>query len=958
MKKFLVLMLALSLSASAYGAGAPKKAVKPAKEKAAATQKIERNRFDQTIPSDPAVKIGVLDNGLKYYIRENKKPENKAELRIVVKAGSVQEDLDQWGLAHFTEHMCFNGTKNFPHDSLVKYLETVGVRFGIDLNANTWFDRTQYYVILPLDKPGMLETGMQVIEDWAHNVLFDEDELNKERGVITEEWRLGREGARKASENMITFAMTGSKYADRCTIGDTAVIKHAPRQRFVDFYNNWYRPDLMAVIAVGDFNKDEIEKMIKQRFGKLKNPANEHPAGDYKIPGNKEPLVSIYTHKEIQMPQIFNMWKHTPRTDGTYGAYRANIIDRMITQMIMQRLQEKAREAKPLFLGAAAGMNMNDFGVPALYKFDFIAVPKEEDVLGGYEAALTEIFRAYKHGFTKGELEVAKKNTLRSLESALAEKDKTESDDYAEEYFRNFFEGEAMPGIEAENELHKEYVPSITLEEVNKVMKTYITDENMVVIMNAPEKEGFKAPTKEELLASYKKVKNSNIAPYEDFSADRPLMAKKPKAGKVVSKKENKEMGIEEWTLSNGAKVILKPTKFKNDEVLFKAWSLGGTSLASDDMFQSASVASDIVVESGLSDYNVTKLQKMLAGKNASVSPFIGEMTEGMNGGASPKDYETFFQEIYLYFTAPRKDENDFASAMTKMKENLRASKRRPESLLRDSLTAVLYNHHPRKMPTTERDLRKINLDQIHSFYKERFADASDFNFLFVGSIDTKKIQPFIETYIASLPAKNSKESFKDLGVRLVSGDVNKEVKKGVEPKSTVRLVMNGSFDYTADNLLALNSLVQLYNIRLREVIREDKGGVYGIGAGPRMEKFPVPSYQVQIYFGTDPKRVDELIKAVFEVNDELMNAPAKADVVSKVKELMKTEFKTESTEDNSFWLNAIYNSEYNGLDINRFKTYEAKIDAITPETIQAAAKKYLGTKNVLKMVLNPEDDE
>lgn len=915
-------------------------------------QEIAKKRQDDKLPTDPKVSLGVLDNGIRYFIRENKKPENRAELRIVIKAGSVQEDDDQKGLAHFIEHMCFNGTKNFPKDQLVKFLESTGIRFGADLNANTGFDRTYYLLTIPLDKPGLLEQGFQVLEDWAHNVSFDNAEIEKERGVILEEWRLYRGAQERIQKIHLPVMLKGSKFADRLPIGEPEIIKNAPKETFLRFYNEWYRPDLMAVIAVGDFKKEEVENLIKKHFAGIKAPEKFRQREEYPIPSHKEPLISIAKDKELPMPNVAVFYKLPGREENTFGGYRAGIVDRLIATMISMRMMELTQKPEPPYLYAGAGA---DGFLAGLRAFNVVSVTKTDNILKGFDAAFTEAYRAYKFGFTKGELDRAKKEIMRGMESALAEKDKTESAAYAEEYYRAFYENEGFPGIDYEVEIHQTYLPTVTLDEVNATMKSYMPDENMVVTLSAPDKDGVKVPTEQELLAVINGVKSKDLKPYEDVSTDKPLLAKKPKPGKIVSEKKTPNFDIVEMTLSNGAKVLVKQTDFKNDEVLFKAWSNGGTSLADNKLAKTAEMADAIIENAGLGEFDITTLQKMMTGKVCGVSPFISEFQEGFDGSASPQDLETFFELLYSYFTNPRKDDAAFKSFMTKQMEAFRNSKRAPESALQDTLMATLYNYHPRFMPTTENDLKSIDLNKAFEFYKQRFANAGDFTFAFVGSFDMPKLRSFIETYIASLPATKEKESWKDLGYNFIQGKVSKEVKKGIEPKSTVRLTMNGKMDYKPEELIAFNAMMEIFNIRLREVIREEKGGVYGIGARQRVSKYPSPRYSVSIGFGTAPERVQELIKSVNDVIDEMKAKPAEKENLVKAQEIMKREFE-KSQKQNGFWLNAIYTSDFNGLDIARYNNYVKNIEKLDGNKIQEMAKKYLDTKNFLQVVLNPEE--
>ncbi len=918
---------------------------------AACAQNINISDLKAKMPTDPKVKIGQLKNGIKYYIRENKKPENRAELQIVVKAGSVDEDNDQKGLAHFIEHMCFNGTKNFPKNDLVKFLESTGVRFGAELNANTNFDRTYYMVTIPLDKPGLMEKGVQVLEDWAHNVSFDPEELEKERGVIMSEWRVYRGAQDRVMKVHYPNIFHNSHYAERDVIGDTAVIQHAPRETFLRFYNDWYRPDNIAVIAVGDFKQDDIEKLIIKHFSKIENPKNPRQRAEYPVPFHKEPIVSIATDKELQYPSFSLYFKHPVREKGTYEDYRQGIVENLFETILNERYAELSRKPNPPFMIARGGVG--GF-VRTINLFTLFSVPTMQNVNNGLESLLTEAFRAMQSGFNASELDRAKTNLMRGMEQSLAEAEKTQSKAYAGEYYRNFTTDEGMPGVNYEVELYKKFLPSITLDEVNKLAGKLISKENLVITASFPEKEGIKAPAKDEILAIYDKVAGSKLEKYTDVATDKPLMAKKPVPGKIVETKVNKELNITEFKLSNGAKAILKPTDFKNDEVLFRAYSFGGSSLVSDNDALLAIYSAPIIDEGGIADFNATTLEKMMAGKIAGVSPSVSYLTEGFNGSASPKDIETMFQLLNLYFTQPRADKESFESFKTKMIEQIRNSKRSPESALSDTLNAVLGNYNKRNMPTEESDISNFDLQKAYSLYKERFADGGDFTYIFVGNFKIDDMKPLIETYIASLPTSGKKEQFKDLGIRPPKGHVEKEIKKGIEDKSSVRLVMTGDYEFSRQNNLVVKLLSDILSIRLREVIREDKGGVYGIGAYIRTEKLPYPNYATNIMFTTAPKRVDELLGSVNDVIKEIKAGKFEDEYLNKVKNMAKREYETQSKE-NRYWIGQIYTNEYYGMNINDVLSTVKRIDGVTKKEIVAAAKKYLDNTNMIKAVLNPE---
>ncbi|MBX3042109.1 MAG: insulinase family protein [Candidatus Kapabacteria bacterium] len=923
----------------------------------AISQKVSGYDLNAQIPMKQEVKTGTLSNGLKYFILPNSKPENRADLQIVVRAGSIHEDDDQAGLAHFLEHMAFNGTKNFPKDKLVGFLEETGMRFGADVNANTGFDRTYYMITIPLDKEGLLEKGFQVLQDWLSNISFDPEEIEKERGVIMEEWRLYQANANGRTQQKHLEAILGeSKFAKRFPIGDTTIIQTAPREAFTRFFNDFYRPNLSAVIVVGDINVDEMENYVKKYFGSIKNPDNPKKREDYNIPINSKPVFSIASDKELPTPSYMMVFKRkADKTfkEGTYGEYRQSMIKNLFNTVLSYRLQEFTRKSDAPFIYAGGGYD--GFLVEELEAFNLIAVPKIDKIEESYKKILEEGLRFTRFGVTKSELDRAKTEILRGMKKAYDERDKTESGDLARELYRHFHEKESVPGIEAEYKIHQDMLPEITVEEINAYLKPLMSEAGLVVAASFPEKPEVQIPSESKLLALYQEVQKMDIKPYEDVDADKPLMTQKPKAGKIVSKKKNDKLDVTELTLSNNVKVYLKSTDFKNDQILLRAWGMGGTSLAADNDYHSASMAASIVNESGLGDFDATTLTKMMQGKVANVSPYISDISEGMSGSASPEDIELMFQMIYMYFNNPRKDKEAFDSYMSRVKESIQNAGSSPDRVFSDTVSAVLGGHHFRSMPWTVEALGKVNLDKAFDFYKSRFTDAADFTFTFVGNFKQEEIEPLIETYIASLSSSNTKNNFKDNGIRMPKESFVKEVKKGIEPKSTVRLILNGTMDNNLANRFALRSLVEVMNIRLREVIREDMGGVYGIGARPTMNKYPAQEYNVGIFFGTSPEKVKDLITAAKGVIDEMKKGTFEDINIDKVKEIMKREYEV-NMKDNRFWMNSIYSYLYNNEDINYILETNKMIDNVTKDYVVAAANKYLDMNTFKEFILYPED--
>jgi zinc protease len=932
--KFFVLISLLIFSLSAYS-----------------QLKIDYNNLKTDVPSDPAIKIGKLENGLKYYIKENKKPEKRAELILVVNAGAILEDEDQNGLAHFCEHMAFNGTKNFPKLDLVNFLESIGVRFGADLNAYTNTDETVYMLTLPTDSERLLNKGFQVLEDWSHNVLYEGKDIDDERGVIREEWRLGKGAEDRIEKKQIPYLFKNSKYEKRDVIGDTAIINNAKYDELRRFYHDWYRPDLMAVIVVGDFDKNDIEKKIKEHFSQLKNPENEKERVRFSVPPNKDILVSVASDKELSMPRVSIYFKHEGRDEKTLESYRQSLVDNLFSEMLTDRLTELTRKPNPPFIYAFA---YESRFIDEIRSFTMMGMAKSDGIGQSLESLLKEAFRVYQNGFTESELERAKKINMRRMEKSYDERDKTESSRLAFEYVRNFLDKEPIPGIATELDIDKYFFPGISLDEVNTLTHKLIKNENCVITVAAPDKPGVVVPSDAEVLKMFNNISEEKIEAYSDTVSNQPLLAQIPKPGTVVKEKLVKDIGLTELDLSNGVKVILKPTDFKNDEVSFSSYKWGGSSLASDADYLSAISAASIVNQSGVGIFDRNQLTKMLAGKIVRVNPSIDYLDEEVKGSCSPKDMEVMFQLIYLYFTQPRKDKDAFESYITKLKSQIEDSKNSPRSVMRDTVNVTQFNYNFRKLPWTLESLDKINLDKAVEFYKQRFSNANGFTFFFVGNFDVEKFKPLLLTYLGSLPSNKEMDKWNDRNIEPPKGKIDKIVKKGIEAQSFVWLVLTGDFHRTQKDLFDIEALMDIFDIKVREVLREDKGGVYGVGAWQQVQHFPKDEFKINIVFGCDPKRIDELINAVLDIMNEMKsNVPAEI-YMTKVKEIQTRENEV-NMKTNMYWLNSIYDSFYNYEDPKRILETEEFIKKLTPDDIRNSANKYFTLNNYIRVVLEPE---
>jgi zinc protease len=905
---------------------------------------------NKELPLDKDVTIGTLENGIKYYIKKNQKPEKRAELYLIVSAGSVLENEKQLGLAHFVEHMAFNGTKNFKKNELINYLESIGIKFGPELNAYTSFDQTVYMLTVPTDSLEILTKGFLVLEDWAHNQAFDPIEIDKERGVIVEEWRLGRGAQMRMLDKQLPILFKDSRYAERLPIGKKEIIESFDHQTLIDFYKNWYRPDLIAVAAVGDFDVKEIEGYIKNHFEKIPYPEQIMQKELFPIPKHEETYFAIASDKEAIYSTIAVYYKRNPQVVKSLDDYKNELIHQLFYAMLNDRLTELTTMGDPPFSYAYTG---NSKFVKSSDVSFLVGVVKEGGIEKGFDALLTEAERVKDHGFTATELERQKANQLRMIEKRRDEKDKTESRELMQEFVDNYLYDEPILGIENMYELYNQLIPLITLEDVNKISAELISHENRVVMIAMPEKEGIEIPNETELAKIIDEVSREKIEAYVDKVQVKPLVDVIPNPTPVVESKQIEELGITEWKLGNGVKVIIKPTDYKNDEIVFSAFSPGGSSLISDLDFLSADNASSFIYESGLGSFSRTELDKYLSGKIVNVNPYIGYYDEGLNGSTSPKDLETFFQLIYSYFTQPKIDSTAFLSLKSKMKSYLENMSNEPAVAFRDTLDVTLANYHFRNRPFTVKMLDEIDMNKSISIYKNRFADASDFTFVFAGNIDLSTFKPLVETYLGGLPSLNRNEKPIDLKYTNIKGEINKVVHKGIEQKSSVAIAYVGDMKWSRKNEHTMESLMDVLNIKLREAIREEKGGTYGIQAYHQIYRIPESHYSININFGCNPDRVDELVATVFQVIDSIKTFGPDNTVMTKIKEIQKRQREL-NLKKNNFWKGVVSNYIQYNEDPIELLSYNNWVDEITAEDIKQAANQYLN-KNVVKVVLYPE---
>ena len=907
--------------------------------------------LDDPLPPDPEVVTGVLDNGLRYFVHENGSPENRALLRLVVNVGSIVEDEDQLGLAHFVEHMAFNGTRNFDKSALVDYLESIGMAFGPHLNAYTSFDETVYLLQVPMDDPEALSNAFQILQDWAGGQLFDPEEVDKERGVVVEEWRGSRGAQARIQDQQLPVVFEGSLYAERLPIGTPEVLETAPPETLRRFYDDWYRPSLMAVVAVGDFDAAQIEGMIKEYFSGLQEPENPRPRTMAEVPIDHPARVAIATDPEMPQSQVGVLYKQLPQSMNTVADFRRELVKDLYSGMLNARLNELRLQPDPPFVFAGTGRGGFVRSVEA---YQLVAFVTEDGIERGLDALLTEAERVARHGFAATELERQKVDVVRSYERQVAAKETRESAALAARYIRVFLEGRAYPGIETQAALVAALLPGVTLDETNALASEGITEQGRVVVVSGPEKEGLETPSEEALAGLFATVAGKDVAPYEDAAVDAPLLPEAPAGSAVASEEMVEEVGVAVWTLENGVRVVLKPTDFKDDEIRFAATSPGGTSLAADDIYESADVAAGIVGDGGVGEFDLAALQKKLAGTVVEVSPSITALSEGFRGSASPKDIETALQLVYLYFTAPRRDEGALGSYKALMEGFFANASSNPDMVFSDTVATTMTQDHPRAggLPDPE-EIDKIDLDEAFEFYQERFADAGDFTFYFAGAFDLDAMRPLVEQYLGALPNLGREESWRDVGVDPPSGVIEKVVRMGVEPQSRTEIIFAGDGEYSLREDAAIGALADVLDIRLRELLREDLGGTYGVRVSSRLTYRPDEEYSVSISFGSAPERAEELAAVVFEEIERIKTEGPDAETVAKVRETQRR-FKETNLRENDHWIDQMRSFDRQGRDYAEISSYDL-IEGWSDADVRAAAQRYLRLDQYAKFVLLPE---
>ncbi len=913
--------------------------------------------FSQTntdLPLHPDVKMGQLDNGLRYFIQHNTKPEERVEMRLAIKAGSLQENENQLGLAHFVEHMAFNGTTHFEKNELIDYLESTGMRFGADLNAYTSFEETVYILQSRTDSLDYLKKGFTILEDWAAGLQFDPEEIDKERGVVVSEWRTRLSPAQRLQQQYLPVLYKDSRYAERLPIGDTAIIQNASPKLIRSFYQDWYRPDLMSVIVVGDIDIEWVEQQIIEHFSGLKNPASPRERRTYSIPQHEDTYFAILSDEEMAFTEIELVIKHDGLKVKDSQSFRQQIIHSLYNRMLNSRMQEIQRQPNPPFTFAYSGFG-SDMGDINAYRIS--AFVKEGASLEGLGAVLKSTRQAQLYGFTESELKRHKEEMLSSLEQAFEERDKISSSVWANRILSHFLSDAPLLSPGQEWELHQKLLNSIQLSDINRLPDQWLKKEDRVFIVTGPKKEPSTLPTEEELLNLLDSINQLDIPPFKDIVVDAPLMDTVLQAVPIVAENHILELGITEWELENGVKVVLKPTDFQNDEILMSAYSPGGHSLYPDSMFRSADIAAFLVSQSGIGPFGFLEQEKALAGKRVRVSPYISEWYEGFSGSAEVKELETMLQLTYLYFTEPKKDPVLFESYIKRQESIVQNMYSNPYYHFANLKNRLKYGNHPRKETIKMEEVAKIELEESYQIYKDRFADASDFSFFFVGNFEPETIKPLISAYLGNLPSINRTESWKDTHSGLLPGVIDTIEYRGQAPKSLVEIIYHGALDDEKDSRFAFNAMCSILNKRLRDQLREEKGGVYNVGVRPSTSRVPTDEYRITISFNSQPGETMDLVRLIDEEVKKIKAGPVTEEEINTVKEKSR-QSRIVNLKENSFWIGQLLGRYKYNLPLENIllEKLEEELQELNQEAIQKAADKFLAKDNYIELILMPAD--
>ena len=912
-------------------------------------------KLEDPLPQDPNTVVGKLPNGITYYLRHNAEPKGQASFYIIRNAGALLEEDNQDGLAHFLEHMAFQGTKNFPGKGIISTMERHGVAFGRDVNAYTTQNETVYNLSsVPTEDPTVLDTCLMILHDWSYYLTLSEEEIDAERGVISEEWRQRRDANFRMQQQMTQTVFKGSKYAERDVIGELDIIQNFKPETIRDFYHKWYRTDLEAVAIVGDFDVKDMEERVKKILSSVPAIENPAPRPFYEIPAHEEIRYCLATDPEATSSgiSIIMVKEGTPAAvKATHAYLKEGLIASFFNGMIKVRLAEIMQQANPPYMGGSIGYGGFVRGYES-YSINATAKPNEEAI--ALETILTENERAVRYGFLDSELERLKTNMLVSLESSYKEKDKTHNESYIGEMQANFLEQEPIIDVDYYYNYMKQLIPSITVEEINAQVKEWNDGKNMSIVITGPS-EGVTHLTEEECLAIMEKVKKADIAPYVDSASEASLISEDLKGGKIVETKQLPEFDAVEWTLDNGAKVVFRHADYEKDDVSLTSYSAGGTSLYGLDMLASANNAASFVGNFGLGDFDAITLGKMLTGKMANTGVSIGGLSESVSGSSTPQDVETMLQMVYLRFEKPRFDRDIFESIISRNKAMMPMMANQPQKIMQDSLQRIMSNYNERSMLFNEEYLNKISFEQIEQVYRDRIKDASDFTFFIVGNIDEETIKPLVEKYIGSIKDEEREETWKDNGVRGPKGLTERVIELDLQdPKATVITNFSKEMPYSMYNSICNSILQGVLDLRYTENIREKEGGTYGVGVSTGSSRIPYSEYSMTMQFDCDPARAEHLKTLIYAETEKLQKeAPTEEEMNKVISNMEKS--REQSKNHNKYWMNAIYSYYVTGINTADPKNYEDILSKITAKDIQKFAQKLFKGADVIDVIFTPK---
>ena len=910
--------------------------------------------LSQKVPFDPNIRTGTLENGLTYYLKHNEEPKERASFFMIQNVGALLENDDQNGLAHFLEHMAFNGTQHFEGKGILNFLEKNGVAFGSNINAYTSQAETVYNLSdVPTTKPGLVDSCLLVLHDWSDFLLLTEEEIDAERGVISEEWRTRRDAGFRIRAQMFPVLFKGSKYAVRDVIGDLDIINNFEYETIRNFYHDWYRTDLQAIAVVGDFDVDEVEAKVIELFSEIKAVDNRREREGYKVPEHDETYYVLATDKEAAQSSIsiYIVRDNKDEQEKTLNDMREMYISNLYNAMMRMRISELLQKGTPPFISGSSS-NSGFVRYYDAYAINVTANPNQEDV--ALEAILTETERVKRYGFAATELERAKTNFLTQMESAYKQKDKISNDRHAREIQRYYLSKEPTPGFDFEMDFMKKALPGITVEEINAKTKEWIVDKNKTIIVTGPS-EGVKHLTEAESLAIIEKVKQAEIAPYVDEASAASLISEELKGSKVIISKKLPAFNAVEWKLGNRVKVIYRHADYEKDAVTLKSFSLGGSSLFGDDYVPSSMMANQFINAYGVGDFDAIALEKMLTGKKVTVTPNIGSLTEGINATTTPKDIETMLQLIYLYFEHPRFDANAHNALKGRYTAYMSNLANDPRKIMQDSMSMILSDYHSRTRIMNAEFFDDVNLELIEEMYKDRIKDASDFTFFIVGNVDEKTLKPLVQKYLGSLTDIKREETWKNNQVNAPEGRTEKEIEIALTvPKSTVNVVYSQEMEYTQRNRLGLSIIKAVLDLRYTETIREEEGGTYGVGVRARTSHYPESEATLSMFFDCAPEKADHLKTILYGEIDKIINdGPTAIDLDKSVKNMLKT--REQSKLHNAYWMSSLYNYYYHGIDTNNPDNYENILKAFTIEDIKEIAAAFFTDADEIDVVFKPK---